>query len=169
MSSYKGPTGEDSEKAKEKPEAERKMPDFIYVDDHHQTDTDKIGSTQQDPNQMFGSIQTMAKGSQPFYIRLLAIAAFSFVFCGSFVVLLGFLIYLTLSLLLLRQSDFLNKQTSVSWRAYKKMIVFALGSFVSIFNLSFGLGIVMMYFMLNGEKMNSRMMDELTRASSPRP
>lgn len=164
MTSYKGPAGSDEESGKiNNPDmTDRKMPDFIYVDQTHE-DPSKIGSTQQDTQKMFGSIQSMSKGNQPFYLRILALICSCLIFLGSFIILFGFLIYLSLSLIAFRQSTFLNQQTAIGWRAYKKTMVFALGSFICVFNISFGVGIVLMYFMLTGEKLNSRMMDEFTK------
>jgi len=167
MSSYNTPPGSEKEPegmGHSEGKSERKMPDFIFVDQAHHNDNKRIGdSSYQDPKHMFGSIQTMAKGKQPFYLRILA-------FLGTFVMLFGCVLVLMItliafffSLILFRQSDSLNNQANIAWRSFKKAVVFTLGCFVCIFNMSFGIGIVLMYFMLSGEQLSHRFMQEMTK------
>lgn len=167
MSSYKIPPDSDNESeeihGEEKPKPERKLPEFIYLNDDSFEKSQKIGETHQDPQQMFGSIETISKRRQPFYLRMLA-------FIGTFI-LMVFSLFLfacaiivgILSLLLFRQSSYLNEQAFVTWKSFKKASVFTLGCFVCIFNLSFGVGIVLMYFMLSGEKFDNRFVQEFTK------
>lgn len=146
------------------PQPERKIPEFIYVDHGPHENVENIGSTpHQDPKQVFGSIQTMAKGKHPFYLRVLALIGSLIMVFGCVLVLLITLVFVCMSLILLRQSAHMNEQASIAWKVFKKAIVFTLGGFVCIFNLSFGLGIIMMYFMLTGEAINSRFMQEFNK------
>lgn len=155
----------DSEESKD-PKNERKLPEFIYIDSGHPEDPDpKLGSTphQQEAPKIFGSIEHMAKGSQPFYFRILAFFGMILVLLGSVFLLACFLFYLVCSLLLLRQADYLNESTSKCWRFFKKLLVFALGCFVMMFNFSFGVGIILMYLMLTGESISNSFVNEFTK------
>lgn len=167
MAIYKMPPGSGEEPERrnnpEEPKPERKIPEFIILDQGTEDETQKIGATPQDPKQMFGSIQTIAKGKQPFYLRILAFFGTFVMLALSTIVLAVLLIVLLLSLLLVRQSTYMNEQVSLAWRSFKKAMVFTLGSFVCIFNLSMGVGIVLMYFMLSGEKVSSRFVQEFTK------
>lgn len=167
MASYKVPpgSGEQSDKMNEHEESkpERKIPEFIILDQDTEDETQKLGATPQDPSQMLGSIQTMTKGRQPFYLRILAFFGTFVMLALSTIVLAVLLITLLISLLLLRRSKYMNEQAAVAWRCFKKAMVFSLGCFVCIFNLSMGVGIVLMYFMLTGEKVSSRFVQEFTK------
>jgi hypothetical protein len=166
MPSYKIPSDNDSENdlnGPEEPKVERKIPDFIYVDHGPQDDAHKIGATPQDPRQMFGSIETMTRGRHPFYLRLLAfLGTFVMIFL-SVIVFAVALVFIALSLLFVRQSTYMNEQARVAWKFFKKAMVFTLGCFVCIFNMSFGIGIVLMYFMLTGEKLSNRFVQEFSK------
>ncbi len=158
-------SSEDSENAhnaESKPE--RKMPDFIYVDSGQHDETQNLGTTTQDPRQMFGSIQTMAKGKHPFYLRALALIGTFIMLFLSAIVFIVLLITFVLSVIFLRQSTYFNEQVSIAWKCFKrKAMVFTLGCFVCIFHLSLGIGIVLMYFLLTGEKFNNRFVQEFTQ------
>lgn len=147
----------------EKKKPERIIPEFVYLDDGPEDEKLRMGATPQDPRQMFGSIETMAQGRHPFYLRVLSLFGTFIMLAFALVVFVVMIVALSLSLLLLRQSSTVNQQAFAAWRWFKKLIVFALGSFVSIFNFSLGIGIVLMYFMLTGQKMNSRFMQEFTK------
>lgn len=166
MPDYKPPHSNDEPEIVDPYEhqTERKIPEFVFVDQGPRDEKEKIGATpHEDPKQMFSSIQTIAKGKQPFHLRILA-------FLGTFVMLLGCaiilfftLIFALFSLIFLRQSSYMNEQVSIAWRIFKKAVVFTLGCFVCVFNLSFGMGIILMYFMLSGESINQRFMQEFMR------
>lgn len=164
MESDKMPRNTDEEPEKiNEPKPERKVPEFIFVDEDYQEERQNLGATPQDPKQMFGSIQTITKGKHPLYLRILAFLGTIVMIFLSIVVLIVLLIVVLLSLLLLRQSKHMNEQASIAWKCFKKALVFTLGCFVCIFNLTLGIGIVLMYFMLTGEKMSSRFMQEFTK------
>lgn len=153
--------GEEPENLKDQ-KPEKKVPDFIYIEPEVQ-DKSKSGSAQHDPKQMFGSIQSVAQGRHPFYLRILSfLGTFVMIFL-SLVVLAVLFITVTASLLFLRQSPYLNEQAAITWKSFKKALVFTLGCFVCIFNLSLGIGIVLMYFMLSGEKVNTSYVEEFTK------
>lgn len=161
MSSYKIPP--DSNDESEKPKQEKKLPEFIFLDDDSHEASQKLGTHRQDPEQVFGSIQTIAKRRHPLYLRLLAFFGTLVLFAVSIFLFAIALFVFILSLLLFRQSSYMNEQASVSWKSFKKSAVFTLGCFVCIFNLSFGVGIVLMYFMLSGEKFDNRFVQEFTK------
>lgn len=167
MAIYKKPPDSDEESEKlhdqEKPQPERKLPEFIFVDSDLEDKAPKIGIPHQDPKQIFGSVQTIAKRQQPFYLRILFfLATFVMIVLSTFILVIA-LISMALSLLFLRQSKYFNEGASSSWRSFKKAIVCTLGCIVSIFNLSFGVGIVLMYFMLSGEKLDNRFVQQFTK------
>lgn len=165
MTNYKGPLGSDeSEKNDGKEEKiKRVIPEFVFIDQDSQDETQKIGSTPHDPKQLFGSIQNVAKGRQPFYLRIFAFIGTLIMLFLTFIVFIVWLITVIFSLLLFRQSTYMNNQQSIAWKSLKKALVFTLGCFVCIFNLSLGVGIVLMYFMMTGEKLSSRFVQEFTK------
>lgn len=166
MESYKTPSGSNGNREKinddGSPQQEQKLPEFVFVDENYK-DENQLGSTPEDSKQIFGSIQSIAQGRHPFYLRVIAFFGTFAMIALSVVVLIVVLITSLLSILLLRQSQYMNEQAAISWRSFKKAMVFTLGCFVSIFNISMGVGIVLMYFLLTGEKVNSRFMQEFTK------
>lgn len=161
MSSFKIPPSSDDESAKEgEKKPERIVPEFVFLE--KDIEDENLGATPQDPRQMFGSIETMAKGKHPFYLRILSFLGLFIMLAMALVAFALFLITLTLSLLFARQVNYFNVRASGAWNWFKKFLVFSLGCFVSIFNFSLGLGIVLMYFMLRGEKFQNRFFQEFT-------
>lgn len=147
---------------REVPKPERKVPEFIFIENDPQNEK-LLGSTPHDSKQMFGSLQNVASGHHPFYLRILSLLGTVVMIFLTLIVFTVFLIPLLLSLLFLRQSSYLNEQTTKTWRSFKKALIFTLGCFVCTFNLSLGIGIVLMYFMLTGEKFNNRIVEEFTK------
>lgn len=167
MASYRIPpdSNEPSEKKEGNQDEERKskLPEFVILEPDASEKLDDLGATPHDPRQMFGSIQTMSKGRHPFYLRILSLIASCIFLVLAGTVLILWLLFLAISLLFFRQSSQMNAQAATTWRWFKKLLVFTLGSFVSTFNFSLGVGIVLMYFMLAGEKLHSRLFQEFTK------
>ncbi len=151
----------ETNKNPKEPQPERKVPEFIYVEDSKH-DEKEIGSTPHDPGHVFGSIQSISKGKQPFYLRVLAFFGTLIMIVLSLVVFAVWFLFGILSLIFIRQSKSMNDQAAISWKSLKKALVFTLGCFVCIFNLSLGVGIVLMYFLLTGEKFDARYVQEFT-------
>ncbi|KIC74114.1 hypothetical protein DB42_BL00390 [Neochlamydia sp. EPS4] len=158
----------DSEPLKE--DNEGKITEYVFLD-INSSSTEEAEKASFDPGQnpgeIFESVQSLSQGNYPSYLRMLAFLATLVMALGSILALIMTLGIGTISLILLRQSVGVNKQASFAWRCFKKMLVFTLGCFVGIFHLSYGIGLILMYFLLTGESVNNRWMQEFTRYRGP--
>ena len=140
-------------KDNESQEPVRKLPEFIIIDQNETIED--LGSTKRFETEDILDAIPLTNKKQPFYFRIFGIfGTLTFAFIALLILFFA-IFYFALSLVLFRQSSLINKQTRSTWNFFKKMVVFALGCFVMIFNLSFGLGIILIYFMLKGEDMKN--------------
>lgn len=130
----------------------RKMPEFIVVED----------ATQQQeyfrpkgPEMSFQAFRNLEAGKYPLMLRVLFLGL-SVIF-GFLAFLFGVLLLVSLFLSAITLFQFqgsidYNRQL---WKRIKKVLVLALGFFVATFSPPLGLGIIMLYFMMLGEEINS--------------
>lgn len=73
---------------------------------------------------------------------------------AAIIVLCVALLYTVLSAILFFHSSNFNTMMQHSWRGVWKFLVFTVGLLLSVFNPVFGIGIIVLYFMVNNEKMD---------------
>ncbi|WP_213156016.1 hypothetical protein [Neochlamydia sp. AcF65] len=150
--------------------SEGKVTEYVFLDINSSSaeEAEKVSfDPSQNPGEIFESVQSLSQGNYPSYLRMVAFLATLVMALGSILALIITLCLGTISLVLLRQFVGVNKQTSLAWRCFKKMLIFTLGCFVCIFHLSYGIGLILMYFLLTGEAVNSRWMREFAKYREP--
>lgn len=167
MAIYKFPPteGENGSPHKHSESESRKFPEFIYIDDMGQRAHSK-GDQKQEKMQSFESIQQLNKRHYPYGLRIFTFMAALSSFCVAaltfFLVVAVFLI----AIVCFFQIEAVNKILSNLWKLFRRGLVFSLGMFIATFSPSFGFGIVFLYFLLNGEKMNNKIISRLFEKSS---
>lgn len=100
------------------------------------------------------TIQTLQGQGFPIYLRVVALVFASVLsaiaLCLAAVTCMAVLLFL----LTLGMSTPIKNMAAKVWLMLRKCLVFTLGLFLAVFNPSFGLGIIALYFMLRGEKMD---------------
>lgn len=145
--------GKESQKAK--------MPDFIYVDEVHQRENE-LGTK---PN-YFENLKKINKSNYPFFLRILTLfVAFILLFwmiCISFILVIVSLF----SIVTFFKVDQLNNYLKQFWKLLRRISAFCLALFVATLSPSFGLGILTLYLMMQGENLESSFMSRILSKKS---
>lgn len=143
----------------------RKLPEFIFVDADRESETPRYGGFEE---QYFRSFQTLKHKDSSISVRIT---------CLLGALLLSVIVALATPLLLLCVilnvlTFFKGKnfwlQTKKLWMYLKRACVVILGFLVALFSPSFGLTIIMIYFLLQGQRMENDFMMKLLRSRMPK-
>lgn len=123
-------------------------PEFIIIEDAH---TEKAEGKRSEKAIPLGEI---FKVDFPFSLRIMSLG-FSFVlFLAAFIVLMGAVLCLLGYGVSFGYSEVVKNQMVKCYRWGRKFLVMGLGFGIAIFSPSLGLALIVIYFMLQGEKMN---------------
>lgn len=127
-------------------------PEFIQIEDAHaeHIHTEKGSYTRQE--KAFPPLEDVAKTEFPFTLRLMSFGFSLMMLIAAIGAIIGTVISGILYLLSLGYSATLNKYTEKCFNWWKKFFVLSLGFFIAIFSPSLGLTIIVVYFILQGEK-----------------
>lgn len=155
------PQGKDPES---KGNEERKLPDFIYVDngDHYENFQ---GGAWRERKEYLESIQKLGKGKYPFSLRILTFFASLATFFTSCIALILCLPAFIIAALLLFQVKKVNAVLKKYWKLFKRTLVISFGLIISSFSPSIGFGIILLYFLILGEKINNRFLAHMVNLS----
>lgn len=129
-------------------------PEFIVVDEPE---------TLHFEEEQISSIKYLSDIKPSLGLRLFCLASSIVIGCVSVVLLGGAALFGFLSVLVLEKSSTLNNLFDKTFKAAQKMIVFTLGLFVATFSISFGFGMIILFFFLRGEAMDSEFVNRLAR------
>lgn len=127
-----------------------KKPDIIYVD---AVDEDEVNRGYKE-QKYHSAIEGLKNAHFPVGLRILGAIVGAFAGMVTAFALIGGLFWLAVSLLALRQSEGMNAQAAKTLKFTGKCALITFGSFLTIFSPALGVGLIMLYFMINGEEMN---------------
>lgn len=141
----------------------RKMPEFIYVDPDVETEREApdLGGFGQE---YFTSFQTFKKKDSSIMVRVVSFFG-ALILLGA--VILGlpfFLLFLALNLITFFKMKPFWEQTIKLWEYIKRVLAVIVGLFVAVFSPSFGLTIIMVYFLLQGQRLENQFMMKLMKS-----
>lgn len=143
---------------------EYKKPEFIYVGEEYEED---VGGAYEE-QRLFTALQDLHGTSYPVSLRV--IAFFVFVFSAFIAVIAAFAAafwFVGDAATLFKVPQF-HSTFKKTFNLMKKMLFITLGSGVAIFAPAMGMGIVIMYFLMSGESMNSVILERMTRSGTSR-
>lgn len=138
-----------------------KKPDIIYVDAIDDEEVKKGYEEQR----YWSSIRELKNAHFPFGLRILAVFVGSFAAVIAALVFVGAVVWFGISLIAFRQSPSFNAQADKAWKLTRKCTLIAFGSLLTIFNPALGIGLVILYFMINGEEVNSMILKRFSSYS----
>lgn len=151
------PENHEGERGSEK----RKLPEFIFVDVDREEEAQKFRSFEE---QYFRSFQSLKHKDSSISVRVTC-------FLGALLLLIAvifaapfLLIFVILNVLTFFKAKPFWLQTKKLWMYLKRALVVALGFSVAVFSPSFGLTIIMIYFLLQGHQMQNQFMMKLMRS-----
>lgn len=65
---------------------------------------------------------------------------------------------------MLKKFEPFNKQTIRYWKQLKKAVVIALGLFIATLSPAFGFGMILLYFVLQGEEINNSFLNQMMKS-----
>lgn len=132
---------------------ERKMPEFIFVEEGKTEDGKKYGEFKEEFQE---SVHKMEDRAYPISVRIvcLIMALFlSIIVLISIPFLLGFL---SINLVTFFQMGPFWERTQQFLETFKKLFVTVLGLIIAFFSPAFGLSVIMVYFMMRGQQMDQQ-------------
>jgi ABC-type multidrug transport system fused ATPase/permease subunit len=164
MTEFKIPPGhENGAKGGSGDFSSRKFPEFVVLDAEEDSKQRQRDSKEKE---FLDSIFRLKKQHYGFALRIF------FVFLGLFflialalVSIATFVVFL-FALLGLFQVGSFNAAFSRAWKSFRVVFASTLGMFVAVLDPAFGLGIVVLYLMLNGENVKDGMMSRIINIHS---
>lgn len=126
------------------------MPDYIYIEEEHRQ------SSRTEKGDYFQTIETLSK--KQFSVGLRVLTAFMSIGALAIGLVLAVVCLVSgaLAALLFFQSEAFNANFRRHWKWFRRACAFLLGLSVATFSPTFGFGILILYFMLQGEKFDNR-------------
>jgi hypothetical protein len=142
----------------EKKEEPIHQPEFIILDGNAEPES------QSSQREYFEALNRLESKHYPLSLRfMLLLAAIAVIFVVLFYILASVMAWLVACLTffsLETQVDHLHK----TWKACKRLTVVALGLVVAIFSPAFGLGMMLLYFLMHGENINEGIIGRVFRS-----
>jgi ABC-type multidrug transport system fused ATPase/permease subunit len=141
------------------------QPEFIILEDDERQETRH--STESSLHQEY--IELLKKLNQRKYswsVRLMTF--FGFFFLGILTLVLAFFaaISILIALISLFRSSEANEYMHKAVRQVKKFLVMTAGMFIGIFSPSLGLGLILLYFLMQGETLNKVFVSKVFSSSA---
>lgn len=143
---------------------EFKKPEFIYIEEPFE---EKVNAGFEE-QRLFMAMHDMQNVQFPIGLRVFAF--FGAIFCGLITVILAIisLAWFLVALCCLFQIERMCSPFWSSYALFKKGLVLTLGFMIGLFSPQLGIGFVVMYFLMHGEKINQSIMDKLSGRFEPR-
>lgn len=159
---YRLPPDSDAPKnssSKKEKEEIHHVPEFVYIDDEDTYEYESTFSGMREKGS--DSLQDLVKRRYPAKLRVITFFISLLALLFTCVTLIFLTLYVCLSGLLLFQNDRLNFYLKKCFNVFKKSLVFFLGFFVATLSPGFGFGIIILYFIMQGEKMSDPVMGRI--------
>lgn len=143
---------------------EKKKPEFIYIEDHR-VEGEFGPEAEGGYSEYFESIEKLGQAHYPWFLRMLTLLLSIGLAVWSVILALITLALAVLDLITLYKVDNFGKTGKRYRKMMSKTVVGALGCFVATFHPPFGFGIIVLYFMMLGERLSQDMMSKMTGQS----
>ncbi len=141
---------------------ELKEPDTIYVETEDYEPGREFGGFQKEFQH---SYEKMGARSYPISVRVVCLFCSLFILFFLLLATPFLLFFLGVNILTLFQWDAFKQRTKVIWFTYSKMLVTALGLLVAVLSPALGISIILVYFMMQGQKSEDVWVERIFRAS----
>jgi len=135
-----------------------KEPEIIYIDDVYVEPETNESTSQQ---QLYSSINQLEKTHYPFFLRIITF----FAALALALVLPLFALFVAahglIAGLLLFKNATSNTKALYYWRQLKKTAVVMLSLLIATISPSFGLGMIVLYFVLQGEEIHNSFLNQM--------
>lgn len=134
-------------------------PEFVIIDDgNHRQQTSSRASSGSQKVPPFTSIEQLSEAHYPLSIRLLCtLLSLLMVFSSIAAAILTGIFALGV-VFTLGKHEYTRNLFDYFWGWWRKTLVLALGFFVAFFSPPFGFSIIIIYFVLMGEKLNQELL-----------
>lgn len=136
-------------------------PQFIYIDEQHEWRQE--GDFTGGEHDYIHSFEKLRKGKYPLALRITTFVVSFWCLFAAILVFLIFLMGVVLGVVTLFRVEGINMRIRYLWNGVAKLLVFGCGLFVASFNPPYGIGLVLLYFMMKGQELNARLRDQLSR------
>lgn len=142
----------------------QKLPEFIYIDDIQiEPDQEESRKSTREEN-LYASINELEKARYPWLLRVLTFFASLVLVVVIPILLIVVLCNALFAFGLLWKFEPFNKQTIRYWKQLKKAVVIALGLFIATLSPAFGFGMILLYFVLQGEEINNNFLNQMMKS-----
>lgn len=152
-------SGDDSNR-KTEASRDKHKPEFIYLDEHSEQYWE--GETQGHA-EYFESLNQLGKAHYPFTLRLFTFAASLVLGVCAIALLAASIVSFALSGLFLRTNEGLNATCRRYFGVFQKLVVFSLGTLIATFSPPLGLGMIVLFFMIRGEQIESNFISRFVK------
>jgi hypothetical protein len=152
------PENNDANRGSEK----RKLPEFIFVDVDRESEAQKTSGFEE---QYFRSFQALKHKDSSISLRITCLLGALLLLVTLMFAIPFLLLFLLFNVLTFFKIQSFWAQTKKLWLYLKRALVMALGFSVAVFSPSFGVTLIMIYFLLQGQKMENHFMMKLMRSS----
>ncbi len=137
-------------------------PEFIILDGGEEADFHTESSGEQ--SQYFEAINRLEGQRYPLFLRILFFLMSLGLILAVLFFLLGTLIAVVTGCLTLFRNETILAHLNKTWKTCKKLAAVALGVFVAAFSPPFGLGMILLYFVLHGENIDQGIIGRVFRS-----
>src|ERR1700733_8987960 len=138
----------------------RKLPEFVYVDVDREDEAKKFSGFEE---QYFRSFQALKHKGSSISVRITCLLGSLLLIVTVAFAVPFLLLFAILNALTFFKMKLFWLQTKKLWMYLKRALVVTLGFAVAVFSPSFGLTIIMIYFLLQGQQMENQFMMKLMR------
>lgn len=121
------------------------QPEYVILDAEEET------PRSEQSGEMFDTLKKLSAKHIPWPMRIVFLILFFFCLAVAVLLLLYFLFHTVLATVTLFQNPALNNNVKKAWNILVSDIVIALGFAIGFFSPTFGLSVIMLYFMLHRE------------------
>ncbi|MBS4168763.1 hypothetical protein [Parachlamydia sp. AcF125] len=142
----------------------QKLPEFIYIEDLQRGAEQEEIRKNPGEEKLYSSINQLEKKHYPWVLRAITFFASLFLLVAIPFLLVVVLCNALFAVGLLGKFEPFNRQTIRYWKQLKKATVIALGLFTATLSPAFGFGIILMYFVLQGEELNNSFLEQMMKS-----
>lgn len=135
----------------------REKPEFIVIEEPDEAES----------KEYYHSFMSLERSHYSPLVRFFFFLGSFLIVCFSFLLLILSVFYLVLNAATFFQVASFKQQLIRIWGRYKTVLVFSLGLFIATLSPPFGFSIILVYFMLQGQRLENTMMSRFMRMRPP--
>ncbi|MFA6915895.1 MAG: hypothetical protein WC222_05825 [Parachlamydiales bacterium] len=138
-------------------------PEFILLEDTHKERPHAESNPYSREENPLPPLEDVIKTDFPFTLRVMSLGFSIMMFFAAIGALIGTIFCFLINLITLGYSKTANDWVAKCFYWWKKLFVLSLGFFIAVFSPSLGLTIIVVFFILQGEKLSSGIFSKILR------